>query len=106
MAVTVGELAAALRLSADAYAIPPEPVNGILVRLLGVAEAFIELLIPNAPDAIKNECTVRFSAYLYDQPTTSRGDHYSNAWRNSGAGALSSRWQERRAGVQSGGIVE
>ena len=97
MAVTLAQLGAALRLS-DGVADPPEPIAGVLVRLTGVADAFIELLITDAPEAIKDECKVRLCGYLYDQPTATRGDFYSNAWRNSGAGALSSRWQVRRAG--------
>ena len=64
-----------------------------------MSAAFIELLCPNAPDAIKDEIEVRFVGYLYDMPTAGRGDFYGNAWRNSGAGGLASRWIVRRAGV-------
>ena len=98
MALSRRQLAEALRLT-DGTADPSGPVNDILGRLEGVSAAFIELLCPNAPDAIKDEIEVRFVGYLYDMPTAGRGDFYGNAWRNSGAGGLASRWIVRRAGV-------
>lgn len=94
MAVTVAELAVALRLIAaptDTLDAGPESV---LTRLLGVGEAMTDLLIPTAPQAIQDECIVRLAAYLYDQPI-GRRDAYANAWINSGAGALASRWQQQ-----------
>ena len=97
MAITVLELAAALRIGDGVTAIP-EPQNGILTRLLGVADAYTDLLIPNAPDAIKDQATIQFATYLFDQPSSSRGQSYSNAWVNSGAGALSLHWRDLRAG--------
>lgn len=117
MAVTVGQLAAAIRLTDGAEIIitedvdgnpvegepgaPPEPQLSIITRLAGVADAFLELLIPNAPEAIQDECKVRFVAYLYDAPTAGRGDFFSNSWRNSGAGSLAARWVVRRAGIET-----
>lgn len=95
MALTLGQLAAAMRITAGED--PEEPIRSIILRLQGVADAYIQLLIPNAPDAIKDEVMVRFASYLYDAPRAGRGDFYGNAWRNSGAGQLASRWQERRA---------
>lgn len=95
MAVTVGWLAAALR-STDGSA-PVEPQLSSLNRLSGVAEASIGKLIRDTLSAIQDECRVRFAAYLYDVPVAGRGDFYANAWRNSGAGALATRWVNRRA---------
>lgn len=95
MAVTVSDLAVALRLIAGpGDAIPAGP-NAILTRLLGVGEAHTALLIPTAPTAIQDECIVRLVAYIYDQPI-GRRDSYANVWVNSGAGALASRWQVQR----------
>ena len=99
MAVTVGQLAAALRITDGSD--PAEPQLSILTRLAGVADAYIDLLIPGAPTDIQDECKIRFAAYLYDAPTAGRGDFYANAWRNSGAGSLGSRWVVRRAAVQA-----
>lgn len=98
MAVTVGQLAAAMRLTAGDD--PPEPILSILTRLSGVADAFIELLAPTAPEAVQDEAKIRFCSYLYDAPTAGRNFSYGNAWRNSGAASLVSRWQERRAGIR------
>ena len=78
---------------------PSEPVAGILTRLQGVADAFIELHADSAPEAVKDEAAIRFSAYLYDAPTAAQGERFSNAWHNSGAAALVSAWVVRRAAV-------
>lgn len=98
MAVTIGQLAAALRITDGTDPIDPELT--ILTRLAAVADAFNELLAPKAPEVIRDEAKIRFCAYLFDAPTAGRGDFYGNGWRNSGAAGLVSRWQERRAGIQ------
>ena len=102
MVVTVVELSAALRIG-DGTSAPPEPINGILTRLLGVADAFVELAAPSAPDAVKGESVVRMAAYLYDQPTAAPERRYADAWRNSGAAALVANWVVRRLG--DGGVA-
>ena len=98
MAITLEGLAGALRLG-DGETAPAEPVRGILNRLLGVAEALVEVGAPDAPALVKDEATVRLAAYLYDAPTASSGDRYAAAWRNSGAESLVSRFVSRRAVV-------
>ena len=100
MAVTVVQLAAAMRLG-DGVADVAEPLASILSRFLGVSEAWISIEAEDAPDAVKDEATIRFSSYLYDAPVAP-GQGYANAWRNSGAAALVSRWHEVRAVV--GGV--
>ena len=97
MAVNLTALAAALRLG-DGQNAPTEPLSGILARLLGVSEAFVELQAGFAPAAVQDEAIVRMAAYLYDAPTAASGDRYAAAWRNSGAQSLVSRWVIRRAG--------
>ena len=94
MAVTVEELAIALRVSSDGADLDLG-TTGLLARLLGVGDAHVTLLIPNAPEAIKSEVIVRLAAYLHDQPI-GRRDAYANAWINSGAGSLASRWLNQR----------
>lgn len=96
MAVTVEELAIALRLSADGTGVEPGQL-AVITRLLGVGEAHIDLLIPNAPDAIKDECTILLASYLFDQPPAGRRDAYANSWINSGAGSLASRFKQQAA---------
>ena len=95
MAVTLGQLAAALRLTDGSD--PVEPQLSILTRLKGVADAHVEKVAPDAPDTIKDEATIRMCGYMYDAPPAAGGDRYANAWRNSGAGALVARWVVRRA---------
>ena len=88
MVVTVADLAIELRLpdTLDAQQ------TSVLTRLIGVGEAFVDLLISGAPLPIQEEVIIRLGAYLYEQPTSGRRDSYSNSWVNSGAGALASRW--------------
>ena len=95
MAVSIGELAVALRLTDGSE--PVEPQLSILNRLMGVAEAHVTLLAPNAPVAVRDEATIRMAAYMFDSPPAPGGDRHANAWRNSGAGALVARWISRRA---------
>ena len=95
MAVTLAQLAAAMRLG-DGVTAPVEPLLSILTRLSGVADATVELLAPDAPEAIKDEATILYAASLYDRPNAASGDRYAAAWRNSGAAALVAAWVVRR----------
>ena len=105
MAVNVTQLAAALRLG-DGVTAPEEPLLSILTRSLGVADATVALLAPDAPTAVKDEATVRYAGYLYDAPSAPSGDRYAAAWRNSGAASLVASWVVRRivedAGSEAG----
>ena len=96
MSVEIGDLAAALRITDGTM--PEEPIKGILRRLKTVAEAHANIEAPEAPDKVRDEACIRMAAYLYDQPSTGSGLGYANAWRNSGAAALVSRWVRRRLG--------
>ena len=90
MAVAVEDLGVSLRLSTNGLNLTaPQIVS--LTRLLAVGEAHVGLLIPDAPEAIQDECIVRLAGYLWDAPL-GRRDSHSNAWINSGSGALASRW--------------
>ena len=113
MVVTVADLAIELRLpdTLDAQQ------TSVLTRLIGVGEAFVDLLISGAPEPIQEQVIIRLGAYLYEQPTSGRRDSYSNSWVNSGAGALASRWLTQTiageavlapstGGVGTGGIGE
>ena len=100
MAVTVADLAISLRISADGADVDAAQV-AVLTRLQGVGQSFVDLLIPNAPDPIKDEAIIRMAAYLYDQPL-GRRDAYANSWVNSGAGSLATLWREQHAAAQPG----
>ena len=94
MAVTLSDLAVAMRLSADGADLPQAQQN-ILTRLMGVADAHIELLAASAPESVKDEAAIRMAAYLYEAPAAGRRDGYANAFVNSGAAALLSYWTPR-----------
>lgn len=100
MAVTVPELAAALRLT-DGSAAPAEPLNGILTRLAGVSDALVTEYAPDAPEVVRDQAAVQLAAYLFDQPNAGAGMRYSTAFRSSGAASLLTRWKVRRAGIQA-----
>ena len=95
MAVTLVELAAALRLG-DGVNAPTVPVAGILTRLTSVAVATINEHAPDAPDDIKDEATIRMAGYLYDQPTATAGLRFAFSFWNSGAAALVAPWIVQR----------
>ena len=95
MAVTVEELAVAVRLSDDGANLSA-PQTAILARLKGVGEAHVALLVPDSPGAVADEIVIRLASYLYEAPI-GRRDAYSNAWVNSGAGALAARWAPQAA---------
>ena len=75
------------------------------------ASAMVEDYAPGAPQAVKDEAVIRFAGYLAgsDFGTIVReslgpkaveyATTHQNAWRNSGAGMLLSRWKVRRAGA-------
>ena len=76
------------------------------------AAALVEAYAPNAPQAIKDEALIRFCGYLAqsDFGTVIKESglpgheaeyvtNHANAWRNSGAGMLLTRWRIRRAGT-------
>ena len=105
MALDVEELSVALRIG-DGIVATPEPTLSILTRLLGVGQAFVGLRAPGAPDAVKDEATIRMAAYLWDQPTAGAEGRYSNAWHNSGAAALVARWVIQRLGDATAEALE
>ena len=86
-AITDIELAAAMHLG-DGVSTLTSPINTIVTRLNAVGTAYVQLYIPMAPDAVKNECIIRFASYLYDAPSASADGRFAAAWFNSGASAL------------------
>ena len=95
MAVTVESLAQALRLSVDGGDLDAAQVAQ-LERLAGVAAALVESYADGAPDAVKDEASIRVAAYLYDVPPAAQNAP-QNALVQSGAQALLSFWREQRA---------
>ena len=106
MAVTLAELAAALRLGSGAE--PAEPVRGILSRALSVGQSLVEQHAPAAPEDIRDEAAIRVAGFIFDMPTAAQGDRYAFAFRSSGAAGLLAPWTSKRAGdatATAGGSV-
>ena len=101
MAVDVEQLAVGLRLSADGAGLT-DAQTAILTRLLGVSEAFVALRASGAPQVVKDAAIISMSSYLYDRPPAGADGRYANAWVNSGAASLVSRWVVQRLGDATG----
>ena len=99
MALSLAQLAAAMRLTADASTDPPEPIAGILTRQLAAAQAIITEKTTGAPRDVQDQACILLVGYLYDMPTVSAGDRFMAAWRYSGAASLLASWTDRRTGI-------
>ncbi len=98
MAVTVGILATELRLAVDPDTPPAEPLASVLSRALKAAEAIVnERTRDDTPEAVRDLAVVAVASYLFDRPSAAPGLRFANAWANSGAEAMLSRWIDRRA---------
>ena len=102
MAVTNADLALELRL----ITLPTDSLDAGLVarltRLLAVADAFVTgWVVDTCPETVQDEARLIFAAYLYDQPSVKTGN-YANAFINSGAASLLSRWHIERGSLISG----
>ncbi len=67
-----------------------------LQLLLDAANATVLEEAPAAPTAIRDLAIQRFAAYQHDQPFAARGQSFANAFVNSGAASVLSRWRVRR----------
>ncbi|MYA99310.1 MAG: hypothetical protein F4118_10560, partial [Acidimicrobiaceae bacterium] len=97
MAITVAELAAAIRVGTSTEE------TAQVTRLKAVGETIIENYADAAPDAIKDEALIRLAGFLYDAPNVA----YANALTGSGAASLLLPYRTHRAGIveSSGGTV-
>ena len=85
MAVTVGDLAVALRITTSPQDQVTEPYLSTLQRLHSWAAAEVASRAPDAPDNYADQAVVVLVGYLYDKPGAPGGSSYANAWENSGA---------------------
>ena len=91
MAIDVARLAAYLGIEArDA------DQTAELQLLIDVARSTVRDEAPDAPDNVQDLAIQRFAAYQHDQPYAARGQSFANAFVNSGAGSVLSRWRVRR----------
>lgn len=100
--LTVEELAARMRLSNPSASLLRE-----LADLQRTANELIAINAPAAPDALKNEATVLFAAYVYDGPRGERGMMAAgrSAWDASGAQALLAPYNRTGLSVLDPGTV-
>ena len=91
MAIDVAQLAAYLGIEGrDA------DQTAELQLLIDVARSTVRDEAPDAPDNVQDLAIQRFAAYQHDQPFAARGQSFANAFVNSGAGSVLSRWRVRR----------
>ena len=94
--LTALDLAAALRVGDSAE--ETAEVTRLLAYATEAVTRHLGAAFGATPDAVANEAVVRLASYLFDQPTTSRGDAYANAMRSSGAGRMLLPFVVHRAG--------
>ena len=92
MAVTLAELRQALGVSAT-----DGGTDANLSRIMGVAAAIVDRYSPDAPTSVKDEATIRLTAYSYDSPTYA--ERPLRGFQHSGAQALIAPWRKHRGGV-------
>ena len=99
MAVTVGDLAVALRVVADPADTLPAGQSAVLARNLDAALALVAQYAPAARADVADEATIRAAGWLYDMAPHESARAWS-ALKHSGAAGLLSPWRSRRlAGV-------
>ena len=91
MAVTVAQLAVALRIDADGANLESS-VEALLLRMLGTGTSLAAQTAGGAPDDVKDQAVVLFCQYLYDQPPSPEGELFADAWRFSGAESIVQPW--------------
>ena len=102
MALTIPQLAYAIRFSADDTTALESADEARLTRLKGVADAYVARYASTAPENIKDEAVILFTGYVLDGPDVDVGGAavaYPSAWRNCGAESLVSPWRIQRAGI-------
>ena len=100
MALTVTDLAIALRIIADSTETLDPSLESVLTRLRGTSNAIVaKYASEGTPASVLEQACIQIAAYLYDQPPSPRGTQFSTAWINSGASAVCEPWRVRRAGL-------
>ena len=103
MAVTEAQAALHLRLVADEASYAGSEYEGLVPRPLAAAVALVARHAPDAPDAIRDEATLRLVGWLFDsggwgtdeRPAVSS----AGALVKSGAASLLKPWRVHRAGA-------
>ena len=85
-AITINQMAVALRLEASLTASLDPGINEILTREMDTGINEITVYAPDAPEANASEALVRMVGFFFDRPTS------ENPFRESGARAMLSHW--------------
>lgn len=94
--ITNTALAAAIRLGTTTEELAE--VTRLLTYATTAIERHLGAAYASTPDTVVDEAAVRIVGYLFDIPTVSRGDAFSNVVRNSGAGRMLLPYVVHRAG--------
>ena len=97
MAVSVNELATALRLRVGMETLDTD-ISAILMRIKQGSEAIIGRYAPEAPDAIKDLACIRLGSYLFDEE--GRSNRSKDPLKASGAQQLLARFRNHRLNVE------
>ena len=102
---------AAVAVTADDISVETGVTPARAGKLLAAATALVDRFAPAAPEAIKDEATIRTAGWLAEQPaasvrseavgdvSTAYAPAMASALRHSGAMALLAPWKVRRAGA-------
>lgn len=102
MALTIPQLAEALRIVGSATETVPAATTAILTRQLAVARALITAHAPTAPELVADEAAVRLCGFLFDQdPALPRSQ---NPMVASGAGSVLGPWHTPTLAVPAGSV--
>ena len=94
--LTNAQAAASMRLHADPDAAVPEPLNGIIERLLNTCDAIVTgRCVATLPQSVRLDAVLMLASAMYDAPIMGR----SNLYVRSGAFDLCRPWIRRRGGV-------
>ena len=97
---TVGDVIRSIR------AVDNAEVRAEIEALLVYAGGEVTRIAPGAGYRVHDRAAIAIVGYLYDRPTAGRGLAYSNAIRNSGAGAMLLPYRNHRAGSTSETVEE
>ena len=102
MAVSVEQLSVDLGILSDST----EPLDAaqrqVVTRLHSYALEIVNDRAPTAPESLRDMALVTLAGYQYDRVPASQGAGFADAFVNSGASSMLSRWIDRRAIAISG----
>lgn len=98
MAISVTDLAIAVRLAVTEQEVTPE-IRTQLERLLTWATLTVNRNAPKAPDIVEEMAIIALVGYMYDRPSSWKRFSFSNVWLNSGAASMLKPWSSELVAV-------